>query len=435
MTETIGCDVLVIGGGPAGLAAAAGAARCDAEVALIEKYGFLGGMATAGCVGTICGLPPQGAPTPFSGLHFVRDWLDSLARACGTQVTPVPGGIQVLPYGQWIFRRLADELVTRSPHIIPVLHATLTSVTVDPDNAVDARALVWDRMVALGAKTLVDCTGEATAVHLAGGEVVDDDAPQAPGIVFTMEGVAETLEERSGRLSALLAISRAAEAGRLPAPCASASFVPGSVRDHRVEIKLSLAPEPNGEHWRGMTRAELDARRLVEELSEFLTGHVPAFRRARLAQVATQVGVRAGRRARGCKTLTEQDVLECRKHADSVAWGTWPIEEWDREGKPRMKYLPEGEYYGIPWECLRAYGLANVWMAGRCLSADRRALASARVIGTAMSTGWAAGTAAAYQATGRSLVEAVEFLRGGGIGISSQHETSRGFLPARTPKP
>ncbi len=414
MSERIACDVLVVGGGPAGLGAALGAARCGSVVVLLEKNGFLGGLATAGQVGTICGLPPPEGTiaTPFSSLGFVRAWVDSLARASGTQVARMPGGLSILPFHPWDFQRLADDLVSRPADLLPVLHAVLISVTVDSGHAVGAEALVSGRMVTLRTKSLVDCTGMATAVHLAGGGIVEEDSPQPSGVIFSMEGVAETLQDLGVRLSSLREISRAGQTGRLSPTCASASFVPGSIRDNRVDIKLSLIPGPEVTHWQRITQMEISARREVEELRRFLTTELPPFRHSHLGRMATQVGVRIPRRALGRRTLSETDVLDCGKFDDGVAWGTWPVEEWDPEGRPHITHLCNGEYYEIPVGCLHSADLENVWMAGRCMSAGNRALASARVIGTALNTGWAAGIAAAFQAGEKPLTEAVECARG-----------------------
>ncbi|MGB2987371.1 MAG: FAD-dependent oxidoreductase, partial [Phycisphaerae bacterium] len=223
------------------------------------------------------------------------------------------------------------------------------------------------------------------------------------------------------RLSTLREIHRAATAGRLSPDCATASFVPGSLREGRVDIKLSLGASRLGWHgqntpsntpWRQMTELEVRARRQVQELADFMRQELPAFHKARLGRMFTQVGPRTGRRAQGRATLSETDVLDCRKSEDGVAWGTWPVEVWEQEASPRLTRLPEGEYYEIPLGCLQAADCECVWMAGRCLSAAPHALASARVIGTAMSTGWAAGAAAAHQASGRPLADAIVFLRG-----------------------
>ena len=115
--ETIHCDVLVVGGGAAGIAAAVAAARSNARVVLLEKYGFFGGLAATAQVGTICGLPPEEDATGpfFTGIPFFRDFLSSLARASNSDVTDVVGGLKVLPYDSWALRCLADELIARKP--------------------------------------------------------------------------------------------------------------------------------------------------------------------------------------------------------------------------------------------------------------------------------------------------------------------------------
>ena len=94
-----------------------------------------------------------------------------------------------------------------------------------------------------------------------------------------------------------------------------------------------------------------------------------------------------------------------------VARGCWPMERWTNSPRPEMTYFNELDYYEVPLDCLRAAELDNVFVAGRCLSAATGAMTSARVIGTAMATGWAAGTAAAFQALGRPLDEAVATIR------------------------
>ena len=162
-------------------------------------------------------------------------------------------------------------------------------------------------------------------------------------------------------------------------------------------MKLAL-PVPAKDDWNAMTALEARGRELVEQLARFLTRETSAFEGARLSRTASQVGIRVGNRVRGLSTLTEQDVLHCNKFSDGVACGAWPTEVWSEGRRPEIGLLPEGEHYEIPVGCLIVEGLGNVFAAGRCISAEPRALASARVIGTALATGWAAGTVAARRA-------------------------------------
>ena len=127
--------------------------------------------------------------------------------------------------------------------------------------------------------------------------------------------------------------------------------------------------------------------------------------------MASQLGIRSGRRIRGRATLADREVLDARKSPQGIARGCWPMERWGNGPRPEMTFFNERDYYEIPLDCLRPAELDNMLAAGRCFSASAGAMSSARVIGTALATGWAAGTTAAFQALGRPPEEAVEAIR------------------------
>ncbi len=198
----------------------------------------------------------------------------------------------------------------------------------------------------------------------------------------------------------------------MPALCERLSLVPGTGANGRFAFKFSLLPaKPDGALWQQVTDWERESRALLEPLTQFLTKKVAAFRDARPGSVAPQLGVRSGRRILGRARLTDEEVLNTRKSPRSIARGCWPMERWTTSPKPEMTYFAERDFYDIPLDCLRPVELENVFVAGRCLSAESGAMTSARVIGTALATGWAAGTAAAFQASGRSLDDAVTLVR------------------------
>ena len=124
-----------------------------------------------------------------------------------------------------------------------------------------------------------------------------------------------------------------------------------------------------------------------------------------------QIGIRTGSLALGRNRLTVDHVLQCSKDDQGVARGCWPIEIWSGGRKPEVTYLPENNYYDIPAGCLITDGLDNVFMGGRCICAEERAMGSARVIGTALGTGYGAGTLAAFQALGKKQQEAINHLQ------------------------
>lgn len=238
---------------------------------------------------------------------------------------------------------------------------------------------------------------------MAGAPVLDDADNQAAAIVFTMENLDDSA---LGRLSVLREVMRAVHEGRLSPACGAVSFVPspGDRRQARLKVNIPyLSPSRDA-----LTGLELRSHAIIDELSGFICS---AFKGARLSGIPVQTGVRSGSRPLGRATLCEHDVTSCRRFDDGIACGAWPIEEWGEDIRPEMTYMPEGGYYEIPIGCLRPKALENVFVAGRCISASSKAIASARVIGTSLSTGWAAGRAAAYQAQGRSLALVVEELR------------------------
>jgi hypothetical protein len=412
---TIACDVLVIGGGAAGVAAATAAGRAGVRAVLLERYGFLGGLATTAQVGTICGLylrDAAGAEAAPVGGGFAQEFAARLQLAANVKpVRVMDTGLWVLPYPPPAFAHVADVLVSESKNVSVTLHATVAEVQAEGPRLNEVRALAWNEPLLFRPKSVVDCTGEATAAALAGANAENGGADQAPALVFVLENVDPGLAQR-GLLEVRRALHQAVESGTLPALCERLSLVPGTGAQGRLAFKLSLLPaNPDRALWQQVTDWEREARALLEPLRKFLVENVAACRNASLDSVAPQLGVRSGRRILGRARLPDEDVLNTRKFPTGIARGCWPMERWTRSPRPEMTYFAERDYYEIPLDCLRPVELDNVWVAGRCFSATTGAMTSARVIGTAMATGWAAGTAAAFEASGRPAADAVSAIR------------------------
>jgi hypothetical protein len=411
---TLSCDVLVVGGGAAGVAAAAAAGHAGAQVVLLERYGFLGGLATGAQVGTVCGLYLRDSGSKaatLAGSGFVAGFAARLQRTAGRDPLRLEAGLWVLPFSAPAFEQVADAVVSESGQVTLVLHATAAEATAEGPRLVEVRALAWNELLVVRPRAVVDCSGEATAAALAGAGVENGATDQAPALIFTLDGVDPGLAER-GLLELRLEVHKAVEAGRLPALCERFSMVPGTGGDGRLALKLNLAAaQSDRPRWEQVTAWEREARALADALQRFVIENVPSCRNARLSSVAPQLGVRSGRRIQGCGRLTEADVLGGRKSALGVARGSWPMERWGEGPRPEMLFCGERDYYEIPLDCLRPVGLDNVIVAGRCFCATAGAMTSARVIGTALATGWGAGTVAAYQALGWPLQQALALIR------------------------
>ena len=404
--HAVNYDVVVVGGGAAGLAAAIAAGSAGARTALVERYGFLGGMATAGMVSTICGLyhsSSSGPPKPINE-GFAESFARRLIAMPGCQEPLRRGRSLVVPYSPFAFTCLADALVAAVPQLDVYLHAYLVDVEAGAGRIEALRIATWERALELRARAFVDTSGDALVAHQAG--AATETAPPAdrllPSLVFVLQQVDTAALGAGGRVAVLRALREAEHGGRLPKGASHLTLGP-SPQPGEVIGKLALsgvAGELSG-RCDFLTAAEQEGRRRVLALTEFLKTLLP-FARSFVSHVATQVGVRESRRVIGRYQLTRDDVLSGRKFDDAVAQADWPIELWE-EGQlgATYEYLEYGQTYEIPLRSLQARDVDNLFVAGRCMSATHEALASARVIGTCLATGDAVGMAAARMAAGR----------------------------------
>jgi FAD dependent oxidoreductase len=398
-------DVVVVGGEAAGLAAAVAAAGTGARTALVERYGFLGGMATAGMVSTICGLFHTAASGPPEPLNegFPELFARRLAGMPGCDKPVRRGKTFVLPYTPFAFACLCDELAAGAASLDVYLHAYLVGVDTAGERVEALRVATWERTVELAAAAVVDASGDAMVAHHAGAATEAAPAPdrQLASLVFVLQGVDSEALGPAARLGLLRALVAAERAGLLPPEVSNLQIAP-TPQPGEVVCKLALggitgAPRAGRDQ---LTAAEQEGRRRVLAVTEFLKTQVP-FARAFVSHTAPQVGVRESRRVVGRYRLTREDVLGGRRFEDGVARACWPIELWE-EGRlgATYEYLEDGQTYDIPLRSLRARDVANLFVAGRCMSATHEALGSARVIGTCLATGEAVGRAAATQAAG-----------------------------------
>jgi FAD-dependent oxidoreductase family protein len=393
-------DVVVVGGGAAGLAASVVAASGGAHTALVERYGFLGGMATAGMVSTICGLyrtSRSGAPQSLNE-GFPESFSQRLAGMPGCGMPVRRGRLFVLPYAPPAFASLADEVTMSTPRLDVYLHAYLVSVVTASDRIESLRIDNWERTIQLIPRIVVDCSGDAMVAHRAGAATEITPVPdrQLPSLIFVLQQVEADALEPGRRVALLRAVAAAEMEGLLPKGSSnlalSSSPQPGEVI---CKLALSHIADEVRDARDLMTAAEQEGRKRAGALTAFLKT-TPGFARAFMSHTAPQIGVRESRRVIGRYQLTSEDVLAGRKFEDAVARACWPIELWE-EGQlgARYGYLEDGDTYDIPLRCLQARDVENLLVAGRSMSATHEALGSARVIGTCLATGQAAGTTAA----------------------------------------
>jgi hypothetical protein len=389
-------DLLVAGGGSAGVAAAVVGARLGLRTALVEEMPFLGGMSTGGCVGTYCGFfykAADGSLPPLAG-GFPLELAEAL-RARGHAYGPVPfKETAALPYVPFGVKLLLEERARAEANLSVRLHAKLTHAVVEAGAIRGVVVQTRAGRIALRARVYLDATGDAELARAAGVATHRGDEIQYPSMMFTMQNVdeAEALAHLR-ELPELIEKHFASE--RLPRR--GGNLIPtGRPREFLVAMsRLDLEGRPvDGADDAELTYGELEGRAQAVRLAEFLRAHVPGFAQAFLADSAPRLGVRETHKIRGEYALTADDVLGARKFADGIGRSAWPIERHVKGGETVWRFLDPGTWYTIPYRCLVPRGVSNLLVAGRCLSAEPEAFASVRVIGPCMLEGQAAAVAA-----------------------------------------
>jgi hypothetical protein len=384
------CDVLVIGGGVAGVSAAVAAARNDADTVLVEKEAYLGGTGYAGMFQYICGLYVNADAVPTEPLNtgITCEIVNRLKQAAPEKKIKKIGQVYVLSYWHNILQSTLSGLCAAEKKMT-VLQKTVATAVATEQGMINAVTIERsDMKQTIAAKMVIDCTGSGYASAAAGAEfeLAPPGTRQLAGFTLYLKGLKNV--EEALPLQVPYHCTRAVQQGILSSSLRFTTFSPGDAADEGY-CKMSI----DGEE--GHARDE-KAKNEAEVLVRYLATVLPAFKNAEIVRTSHKVLDREGRRVSGHYTLTEEDVLSGRKFPDGVVKNSWPIELWDGTKGSIYKYVPRGDYYEIPFRCLRAKNIANLLTAGRCISVTHAALGSTRVMGTCMALGDRAGQAAAY---------------------------------------
>ncbi|MCE9660450.1 MAG: FAD-dependent oxidoreductase [Burkholderiales bacterium] len=401
-------DVVVLGGGPAGIAAATAAARHGARTLLVERYGFLGGMGTAAGVTNFCGLHANVHGEIVQVVHGIADDLLARMRALGGLNEPhlVFGRIHAQAYDTAAFKCAADALLLEAG-VELLFHAFAVGVS-HHDEALDALLLeTKSGRVAVRARTFIDCSGDGDLAHFAGVAMEKGDA--AGSLLFP------TLMFRVGNVDA----ARAGEAWRTIPERMDAAEAAGEYRfprrgaivrpqKHASEWRVNVTQLKNadgsatdGTDARSLSAGEVEGRRQAVDYLRFLRAKVPGFEEAYALELAPQLGIRETRRLVGEVALTADDVIGCADFEDTIGVNGWPLElhvagdvewRWPAAGSRGFNHLP---YRMLLPRRDQPRAVPNLLVAGRCASMTHEGHSAARVSGACFVMGQAAGTAAA----------------------------------------
>jgi FAD dependent oxidoreductase len=396
-------DVVVSGGGPAGLMAAAAAARAGYSVLLLERYGFLGGAGTAGGLSTFCGLHAKVHGEHRRVIHGLADeLLDRLGKldALNAPHLTINDGIQAQAFDISGYKIAADELVTSSGARI-LFHALAVDVIMAADDTI-AAILIESKSgrAAVRGRIFIDATGDADLAAWSGAPFEKSPRLLYPSLMFRINGVDIGLAgERPWRtVEQLMDAAERAGTHSFPRkkPIVRPQRNPLEWRANLTQLSNADGSAIDGTDVDQLTRGELQGRQQALDTFTFIRDNTPGFGDSYIVDIAPQIGIRETRRIVGAYQLTEDDVRDCADFGDTIGVNGWPVEahvagtvefRWPRGDNPRG-------FNQLPFRMILPQRIANLYVIGRCASMTHDAQSAARVTGPCFAMGEAAGTAA-----------------------------------------
>lgn len=413
-------DVVVVGGGAAGVAAADTAARRGLKTLLIERYGFCGGNAVAGLSGTICGMyfasDRPGSRPQQAVWGFSERFRSAMEQAGGITEPLQYGKTWTVAHHPLRWREVADAFM-EDADVSLLYHAFVVGVVRDNDVVCGVIVETKAGRGVVRARITVDASGDADVIYRAGYDfsIGDNGRVQNPTMIFRVGGVDLHRYQSfwgpdticSPEVSEMLIDANDSGHYKLPrskiwlfpTPCPGELLVNATRLIGRDGRDLYPA-DPHD-----LTEAEIVGRRQVREYARFLANYIPGCENSYVIDTGVQAGIRQSRSIIGKDRISNSDVIKRRKRTDGIVRSPWPI-ELHAGGKPKLEWLLD-DYYEVPYAALLPEKGENIIVAGRCLSAEHEALASARVTAQCFGYGHAAGLAAATAIRSQRLLREI----------------------------
>jgi hypothetical protein len=370
------CDILVVGAGASGVAAAVAAAKRGASVILLEQNKFPGGTAIIAMHNFICGVSRD-----RKGL--LREILNKIAP--GERLIK-KGRVFLLPFKRERMVLGLTQIIKNEKKVRVFYNNKVVSLRRFKNRVVSVISKNARGRMLINPKVVIDASGKGVLIKLSGAKykISALSKKQLSGFSFMVKNI----KGNNGALAWKVpySLTQGARAGELPKYFKFSLFSSGYSQGEGF-IRLNIPPLKQGGN------SKITNKKAIF-IHNYLRRSLAEFKHSYIKQVSPYLSDREGIRLLGEYILRKKDVLGQKKFPDVVAYGYWPIEFWHRKNGPCFTYLKKDGFYEIPLRSLKSKNIDNLFATGRCISADPYALASTRVLGTCISLGEAAGIAA-----------------------------------------
>jgi len=385
-------DVAICGAGAAGMAAAIAAARSGAVSCLLEQQGNTGGTVSQSLIHTLGGIFDDAGEFLQPGL--TRELAERLMSANKQVRARKIGKAWTLSVDPEVYTSVTRDWLDEEGVVI-LLGSHVVDGCIHGSN-IDSLTIRQDPrggIIQMTCSAVIDCTGGAEVVRVSAPDKVHDESLlAAAGLIFQLHEVERAAISFPRNIEVLRGLRRAVEQGALPAVCEKIWIDLGSGADDAY-VKLFIPLNAQWREPREWSRIEEHALHLRDQVFQWLS-KFRGFEKVRLGKTG-RIGIRDCGRIEGDYVLNEADVRGARKFSHPACRCQWPIEYWHPEHGVTVEYLSPGSFYEIPLEALKVRGMTNLWAAGKCVSAEPLARASARVVGCCWGMGEAVGIEAA----------------------------------------
>lgn len=413
-------DLIVVGGGFAGVAAAISAAKQNIDVLLIEKYNSLGGAAVNSLVMPF--MPFWTHMTKKEEKVFLSGdiFLEIIA-----EMNKISGHKEIsIGFDEEILKLVLNRMALKYG-VNLLFNTTVTQAVVSNGKITSVKALGKSLPLELFADNFIDATGDAELSMLAGCSFKvgreKDELCQPMTLCFRMSGVdKKKFCQNQSKINPLY--NQFKQKGLIKNPREDV-LIFGNFNDGVLHFNSTRIVKRNPTDPFEVTKAEIEAREQVFELHNFLKENIEGFENSRVLSTALQIGIRESRKIDGEYTLTVEDLKTLARFDDAIAVANYDIDIHNPEGSGTSHYyFEDGQWYEIPYRCLIPKNMNNLLVAGRCISSTHEAQASYRIMPFCSELGQAAGTAVAVAVKNNTSVRNVD------VGLIQKKLRIQGFL-------